>query len=90
MGDGVRFLQCDAHGHKPWRGTVLCSRCRKVYQTHDDGADHYATELCACGVRLMPSERDRSEDFSGRAICEDCYHTVIAAGGFAPAHFGSA
>ena len=51
-------LKCRSHGRKRWRGDVICSVCGRVFQTSDERAPRYATELCPCGHRLMPKAGD--------------------------------
>lgn len=69
---GPRTIKCGRHGRERWRGHIVCEGCDIHYQTHDEHAPSYAPEVCACGLRLMPSTEDPREPFSARPVCPSC------------------
>jgi hypothetical protein len=70
-----RKLRCAAHGKRPWRLTIICKDCSRVYQAVMEGDDFEplcvgavpAPEVCACGSTL-PGEQG-----SARPICTPCF-----------------
>jgi len=75
------MLRCGKHGVAPWSGTLCCATCGRVYQTHNEQAPLYAPDVCACGVRLAPTEAPGGGEFSGRPICTQCFIGLARSGG---------
>jgi hypothetical protein len=71
----LRMLKCGKHGPRPWRGTVVCNECERVYTTHDSALPSHAPEVCACEAVLMPMKGPLplAETFSARVCCAECY-----------------
>ncbi len=74
-GAGVKKLKCRTHGKAPWRFTIVCLNCQRVYQARLEGEPFEplvegvdsAPEVCLCGSTLGPPQG------SARAICSKCY-----------------
>jgi hypothetical protein len=75
----VKNLKCATHGKSPWRFTIVCIKCERVYQVAVKqpfepicpGAPS-APEVCECGSRLP------GKTGSARAICTRCFIARVA------------
>lgn len=71
-----RTEECGIHGRQPWRGTIRCENCRRIFFDNEDGniepKDRLAPEKCRCGVRLLPNDTLKGGHFSGFPYCELC------------------
>ena len=77
----MKLLRCRTHGKAPWRLTIVCATCGRVYQAVPEGQTFEpicaeavrASEFCVCG--------DRLPNGSARAICTACFKERAAAAG---------
>lgn len=46
----------------------MCEACGETYQTTDDRAPRYATDVCSCQRQLMPPRQDRVGDSLGLSV----------------------
>lgn len=74
---GTCSTTCDKHGVLTWAGHLLCSNCRRVYQTMDRTLARFAPAVCLCASNLRPQRR---EPFAGRALCQSCYQANAPSG----------
>lgn len=71
-------IKCSDHQWVEWEGHVVCSACRRVYQTKDSGLPHFAPMMCACGTKLMPDRNNGKRKFSARSCCPQCFERHAA------------
>lgn len=79
-GIGNLRVQCREHGHKPWRGDLVCEKCGVVHLINDETKEHPTVDehgMCTCGVAIFPprdekGEPMKGEKFYGRIACRDC------------------
>ena len=73
---------CERHQEQPWRGTLLCGVCRRVFQVTDPRATRFAPERCPCGAQLLPETGPRPQPCAARPLCGVCFRDASATGGF--------
>lgn len=78
----MKYLDCGSHGRRPWHGTVICSKCGRVYHAQRDGealveGAESAPLVCHCGDQLLPNLGGGV--FSARPICSTCFQEKLAA-----------
>ena len=73
------MIRCRRHGAHPWRRTIVCTTCGRVFQVLHASAAHFAPEVCPCGVQLLP--RQHVASYSAAPICTPCFAGLAANGG---------
>jgi hypothetical protein len=78
-------VKCGSHGEQPWRYTIICIGCDRVYQVmhvqrKDGRVEHFdplcatakdAPMVCECGGRL--SGGAPQSHHTARMICSSCF-----------------
>jgi hypothetical protein len=78
--------KCPKHGERPWKNTIACRLCRRVFLMEvAPGTPRAAPERCPCGAELLPEKRgERPRPFTGIPVCSLCFTDACDhAGGFA-------
>lgn len=75
----TNVIRCRSHGEQPWRRTIVCTACGRVFQVLHASAAHFAPEVCLCGVQLLPGLRVAR--YSAAPICTLCFTGIAATGG---------
>ena len=88
-GQKEQSVLCRRHGTHPWRGTICCRNCRRVFQTADKMRPLYAPEFCPCTVRLMPAPLPEGQtsdpaSYSAMKMCAECFLVGVRNGGVFP------
>lgn len=73
MAEEVKTLHCATHGDEPWKFTLVCKKCKRVFQARVEGVEYEpvhpkaveAPRLCLCGADLVHD--------TARAICTSCF-----------------
>jgi hypothetical protein len=71
-------IRCRSHGEQPWQRTIVCTACGRVFQVLHASAAHFASEVCPCGVQLLPGLRVAR--YSAAPICTLCFTGIAASG----------